>query len=293
MAASETAKKTWTILELISWGTTYLSEKGFDDARLNIELLLASVLQLKRIHLYTQFDRPLTEEELARFKELLKRRMTHEPLQYILGETEFFGLKFSVDPRVLIPRPETEILVEEVADKIQVCFEPDEQIRILDVGTGSGCIAVTLAHIFSDARIVAIDVSEEALTLARQNAHRHNVDHNIEFRIANILSHEIHEKFHCIVSNPPYISNEEYEILPEDVKKFEPKQALADGSDGLTFYRAIAQKSNLVMDNGFVAVEHAYNQHEKVLTIFKENGWRNLASVKDYDGNFRVVIAEK
>jgi len=293
LAASETAKKTWTILELISWGTTYLSEQGFNDARLNIELLLASVLQLKRIQLYTQFDRPLTEEELARFKELLKRRLTREPLQYIVGETEFFGLKFFVDSRVLIPRPETEILVEEVVDKIQARFEPDVQVRILDIGTGSGCIAVTLAHMLRDVRIVAIDVSEEALTVARLNAQLHDVAHDIEFRRADVFVDDIHETFHCIVSNPPYISQEEYALLPEEVKKFEPRQALAGGKDGLSFYRAIARKSTLLVNNGFVAVEHAYNQREDVLTIFKENGWQNLTSIKDYDGNFRVVMAEK
>lgn len=294
MTADVTAKKTWTILELISWGTTYLSEKGFDDTRLTIELLLTSVLHLQRIQLYTQFDRPLTNEELARFKGLLKRRLTHEPLQYILGETEFMGLKFSVDPHVLIPRPDTEILVESVVKRIQSRFAPDEHITIVDIGTGSGCIAVSLAVMVHGASIVAVDVSREALELARTNAERNSVSDRIEFRHHNFLEETLNDRFHCIVSNPPYISRSEYEILPKEVREFEPKHALSDNSDGLTFFKRIAEQSaSILQKNGFVAVEHAFDQSQDVQHIFREHHFRTVEGIQDYGGNDRVVIAEK
>jgi release factor glutamine methyltransferase len=294
LTAADTAKKTWTILELISWGTTYLAEKGFDDTRLTIELILSSVLNLQRIQLYTQFDRPLTDEELLRFKGLLKRRLTHEPVQYILGETEFMGLKFSVDSRVLIPRPDTEILVASVVQTVREQFTPVEQISILDIGTGSGCIAVSLAVMMHNASIVAIDLSQEILNLARANAERNGVSDRIEFRCHNFLQEELKGRFHCIVSNPPYISHSEYSILPEEVKDFEPKHALSDDSDGLTFYKSIAEQSSSVLcENGIIAVEHAFNQSQDVQRIFQEHQLRTVAAIKDYGGNDRAVIVKK
>ena len=292
MGVTTSAKKIWSILELITWGTSYLGEKGFSDARLNIELLLAHVLKLQRIQLYTSFDQPLSEDELARFKELLKRRLSNEPLQYILGETEFMGLKFVVDKRVLIPRPDTEVLVETAMNQIKQRFSDESETKILEIGTGSGCIAVSLAKLAPNTLLTAIDISSDALEVAKENAKRNTVE--ITFLKKDFLSEDIAaQKFHCIISNPPYISNEEYQQLPKEVKDFEPKTALADGGDGLTFYKAIAQRGkSLVMNNGFVAVEHAYNQSENVKKIFQQSDWKNIQAIKDYGGNFRVVIAE-
>jgi len=297
LTATSSAKKIWSILDLITWGTSYLNDKGISDARLNIELLLAHVLHLQRIQLYTNFDKPLSEDELALFKELLKRRLSNEPLQYILGETEFMGLKFAVNRDVLIPRPDTEVLVETVMSKMKEAFSDESEIRILEIGTGSGCIAVSLAKLQSNVRVVALDKSEAAVAVAVENAKRNKVSEKIPFECKDFLTlneNLITEKFHCIVSNPPYISNEEYQQLPKEVKDFEPKNALADGNDGLTFYKAIAEKGkSLLLEKGFVAVEHAYNQSEDVQKIFQQNGWKNIQVIKDYGGNFRCVLAEK
>ena len=295
MSISTADKKIWTILDLITWGTEYLSEKNIADARLNIELLLAHVLRFNRMQLYTNFDKPLTDEELAQFKLLLKRRLTHEPLQYILGETEFMGLKFAVDRRVLIPRSDTEILVETVIEKIKTDFPNETTIQILEIGTGSGCIAVSLAKMISKAAVVAIDRSEDALQLASKNAEINGVADRITFLQCDfLLENDSAQKYHCIVSNPPYISTNEYLQLETEVREFEPKIALADDSDGLTFYHSIAKRcKNDLLENGFAAVEHSYNQSDDVQKIFVKNGWNNIRAVKDYGGNFRCVIAGK
>ena len=262
---------------------------------MNVELLLARVLKLQRIQLYTNFDKPLSDDELAHFKGLLKRRLSNEPLQYILGETEFMGLKFAVDKRVLIPRPDTEALVEFVVTRMKQTFSDLSEVQILEIGTGSGCIAISLSKLIPNAVVTATDLFSDAVEVAKTNAERNGVLEKVKFLQGDALSDvSFPQKFHCVVSNPPYISNEEYILLPSEVKNFEPKTALADGSDGLTFYKAIAQKTkSLLVENGFVAVEHAYNQSEIVQRIFKENGWSNIAAIKDYGGNFRCVVAEK
>ncbi len=294
MGSSITEKKIWTILDLITWGTEYLTEKIISDARLNVELMLAHVLRFNRIQLYTNFDRPLSDDELAQFKLLLKRRLTHEPIQYILGDTEFMGLKFAVDKRVLIPRADTEILVETVIEKINVDFAGEEVINILEIGTGSGCIAISLAKMLPNASIVSIDQSDEALQIASANAAANNVTDRTTFLTKDFLrDNEFSQKFHCIISNPPYISNEEYSLLDTEVREFEPKIALADGNDGLTFYHSIASRCKInLLNKGFIAVEHAYNQSDSVQNIFSNNSWKNIKSIKDYGGNYRCVIAE-
>lgn len=288
-----TEKKIWTILDLITWGTEFLTEKSISDARLNVELMLAHVLRFNRIQLYTNFDRPLSEDELAQLKLFIKRRLTHEPLQYILGGTEFMGLKFAVDKRVLIPRADTEILVETVIEKIKVDFAGEEVINILEIGTGSGCIAISLATMIPTARIVSIDHSEEALQIAIVNAEANSVADRITFLKKDFLvENDFSRKFHCIISNPPYISNEEYSLLDAEVREYEPKMALADGKDGLTFYHSIASRCKInLLDTGFVAVEHAYNQSDNVQKIFSNNNWKNIKSIKDFGGHFRCVIA--
>ncbi|MFA5833508.1 MAG: peptide chain release factor N(5)-glutamine methyltransferase [Bacteroidota bacterium] len=288
MSQTAAPKKIWTILELITWGTEYLTEKSIDDARLTIELLLAHVLQFQRIQLYTKFDQPLTDQELAQFKELLKRRLTREPLQYILGDTEFMGLKFRVDKRVLIPRPETELLVEKSIELLHQKFSNETIISILDIGTGSGCIAVSVAKMIPNAQITAIDVSKEALELAQQNAEQHGVAERILFQqsdLFNVTSQPFAQKFHCILSNPPYISQKEFELVSNDVKNFEPNSALTDNGNGLKFYTVIAHLAeDLLIEQGIVGVEHAYDQSESVQTIFTHCGFSNPIIVKDYQG---------
>lgn len=288
MASSEPSNKIWTILDLITWGTNYLTEKNIDDARLNIELMLSHVLQLQRIQLYTKFDQPLTEGELSSLKAILKRRVLREPLQYILGWTEFMGLKFSVDRRVLIPRAETEILVEKAMSFILTMINNVPEVRICDLGTGSGCIAVSLAKKFPQAAITAIDIEVDALKLAAENAANHNVSRQIIFAQSDVTKESSvfsDQHFHCILANPPYISKNEILETEPEVKEYEPRHALTDESDGLTLYPAIARiaKTTLVPE-GIVGVEHAYNQSESVQKIFHHAGFRTVDIVKDYQG---------
>jgi release factor glutamine methyltransferase len=186
-------------------------------------------------------------------------------------------------------------LVEHVINKVKQTFSDLSEVQILEIGTGSGCIAISLAKLLPNLIATATDFSSDALEVAKTNAERNGVIGRVQFLQSDFLTEvSFPKKFHCIVSNPPYISNDEYQQLAPDVKDFEPKLALADGSDGLTFYKAIAQKAkSLLGDNGFVAVEHAYNQSENVQNIFQEDGWKNIQAVKDYGGNFRLVLTEK
>ena len=288
MSSTASPKKIWTILDLITWGTEYLTEKNISDARLTIELMLARVLRFTRIQLYTKFDQPLSETELSHFKEFLKRRIANEPIQYILGETEFMGLPFIVDKRVLIPRQETEHLVEKTVELIKRRFPGDSVIHILDIGTGSGCIAISLAKMITAAQIIAIDISTESLDLAKQNAEKNGIDERIRFHQTDIflmVEQPMTRQFHCIISNPPYISINDYSEVSKEIKDFEPKSALTDNGNGLKFFPAIARiaKDSLI-ENGFVGVEHAYDQSEQVQKIFCEHGFVDPLVVKDYQG---------
>lgn len=282
----------WTIKKLLDWSTGYLQEKSFDDARLNAELLICHTLNYKnRVDLYLHHDKPLRQEELDAFKELFKRRLNREPLQYIIGETDFMGLKFYVDRRVLIPRQETEILVEQV---INNCRNSDGQIDLLDIGVGSGNIAVSLAKFIGNAFITAIDVSVDALEVAKLNIEKNNVSGRVELINHDIFSSLLlNKKFDVVVSNPPYISQNEFMQVGEDVGKYEPRLATTDNADGLTYYRRIADVSrSLLKNDGKIFVEIAYNQNEDVTRIFAEMGYTNLEEIKDYGGNPRVVKAE-
>jgi len=288
LGAADSGKKIWTILELITWGTGYLAEKNIDDARLNIELLLSHILHLQRIQLYTKFDQPLSEQELALFKSLLKRRLVNEPLQYILGETEFMGLKFSVDRSVLIPRPETELLVDQALTLIKQRFFDSKELSILDLGTGSGCIAVSLAVKLPHTFVTGIDISEEALVVAARNAERNNVSDRTKFLKADMMglkAETFPQRFQCIISNPPYISIAELTQVAPEVKEYEPVTALTDNANGLKFYPEIAHFAQAALtDDGIVGMEHAYNQSESVLEIFKSADFSDEVIVKDYRG---------
>jgi release factor glutamine methyltransferase len=295
LTAVTAERKVWTILEMLQWGTSYLTEKGFGEPRLTTELLLAHVLQCKRIDLYTKFDKPLSDHELNTFKVVFKRRLAHEPLQYIVGETEFMGLKFFVDPRVLIPRPETEIVVETAMEICSTRFADQKQIRILDIGTGSGCIAVSCAKMIPASTVRAIDVSADALEVSKQNAEENNVSDRIEFTQLDVLKihpEDFGEKFHLVVSNPPYIPQHDFEKLELEIRDYEPKLSATDGSDGLSFYRFYsAALQSFLEPNGAIVVEYAYNQAEEVAAIFRTAGWKNIEMRKDYGENFRCLIA--
>jgi release factor glutamine methyltransferase len=296
LAVAPAQKKVWTILEMLQWGASYLAEKGFDESRLTIELLLGHVLNLKRIQLYTSFDKPLTEAELALFKALLQRRLQREPLQYIVGSTEFMGRKFAVDRRVLIPRPETEVVVEQAIRLVQERF-PGQTVRVLEVGTGSGCIAVSLAAMVENASVTAIDKSSGAVDVALVNAEMNGVRGKISFTVNDFLAMsdaDFSSRYHLIVSNPPYISKKQFAGLQPEIRNFEPPFALTDEDDGLSFYRPIAHiGKNILEPGGAIIVEHAFDQSESVTNIFSEEGYAELQPFDDYSGNRRGLIAAK
>lgn len=290
--ATTAPQQQWTVLSLIEWSARHLREKGFDEARLHVDLLLAHVLGLPRIGLYTSFDRPLDAAELARFKELFKRRLAHEPLQYILGFTEFMGLRFSVNPHVLIPRPETEVLVEAAIAWARTCGT--ERLRLLDAGTGSGNIAVSMARFVTQAEVTGIDVSAEALRTAAANAAA-NETAGIRFLEADMLGDPLPgERFDGILSNPPYIPLEEWRQLQPEVRDFEPRTATTDGGDGLRFIRRLAQLAAARLTAaGALFMEIGYGQAEAAVDCAREAGLRDIAVLPDYRGIPRVLSARQ
>lgn len=286
------SNKVWTIKRLIDWSANYLQGKGFDDARLNVELLICHILNYKnRIDLYLYYDKPLSESELNSFKDLFKRRLKHEPLQYIIGETEFMGLKFYVDKRVLIPRQETEVLVEETI-KLSRTFEGN--INILDIGVGSGNIAVSLAKFIDKASVTGIDVSEDALDVAKLNVERYSLNDKVKLLHQNIFNEmKLDIKFDVIVSNPPYISSDEMKEVQQEVSNYEPSIATTDNKDGLTYYKRILEIGKLLLkDSGWLLVEIAYNQKVDVTKIYSDFGYSKIETIKDYGNNDRIVKAK-
>jgi release factor glutamine methyltransferase len=300
-----------TVLEAINLSAEYLSKKDIESPKLNAELLLAHILNCKRLDLYLSYDRPLDEEEVKKYREFIKRRGIFEPLQYIIGSVEFYGLEFKVNPSVLIPRQETEILVETILGTVS----REEELRILDIGTGSGIIAVTLAKHLPKAFLTAIDSSKEALELAKENAANNLVAERIEFKPADILNNDYvnpvmadpsgksdfadplvadsSDKFDIVVSNPPYISLTDYETLRPELKIYEPKVSLTDFSDGFTFYRAIISKlNNLLKQGGKVFFEMSDGQAKVVEKIMEEGNINNINIRKDYLNIERVIYGE-
>ncbi|MDF1612396.1 peptide chain release factor N(5)-glutamine methyltransferase [Stygiobacter electus] len=278
------------VLDAINLSSTYLEKKNISSPRLNAELLLAEVLSCKRIDLYLSFDRPLTEHEINDYREFIRRRGNHEPLQYIIGKAEFYGNEFIVNENVLIPRPETEILVDEVIAK----NVNSSSLKILDVGTGSGIIAVSLAKELITANFDAFDVSEEAVNIALKNASLNGVSDKINFFVADIFNYEGNNDYYdIIVSNPPYISHEDYNNLEIDVKEYEPKISLTDLQDGLTYYKTIINKSSKwLKKDGYLFFEIGYNQGKDVENLMNEYFY-DIKVVKDFQNFDRVIYGVK
>jgi release factor glutamine methyltransferase len=283
-----------TILTVLRKAAEFLQEKGVDEARPSAEIMLAHVLGCRRLDLYLRFDQPMKEEELEAFRSCTRRRLKGEPVQYITGETEFYGLAFAVTPAVLIPRPETEHLVEETVNELKRIAVSDYPATLLDIGTGSGAIAVAVAMHAGNTRFVAVDISEESLRIARANAETHGVAERIDFRLVDILSDEaalIAGPFDIIVSNPPYIPDGEIETLQSEVRDFEPRPATSGGADGLRFYSRIAELSPaLLAPGGAVLVEIGFGQVEEVSSIFLASGLMHERTVKDYSDIERVMV---
>jgi len=306
-------KKTWTVLELIDWSRAYLAEKGFDNARLETELLLGHALSLPRIELYLNYSRQMRQEELARFKVLLKRRLTGEPVQYVVGSAAFMLAEFEVDPSVLIPRPETEALTEvairmleegglarrrrgEAAGALERVSDGAEAM-LADVGTGSGVIAVTMAQVFPVARVFASDSSPDALEVAARNAERAGVGDRVEFLEGELLAPLEREglsgRLAGLVSNPPYVRTGDIETLPPEVRDFEPRGALDGGPDGLDCLRVMAQDGPAMLaSSGAIALEVGDGQAAAVAAMLRA-GLGSAAIEKDYAGRDRIVSGRR
>jgi len=284
----ENPDKIWTVLELVKWGSDYFGQKGIESPRLNIELLLCDVLSIDRIGIYTHFDQPLQKHELDILRNYVIRRGKREPLQYILKNVNFCGIPLLVQKGVLIPRPETEILVNEALKR----FEKQDYL-VADLGTGSGCIALSIAKQCPDAKVYAYDLSEDALAVARLNAQNNSLT-NIDFQQIDILK-TIPEniKFNFIISNPPYVELEEYNALQPEVKNYEPDFALTDNSDGLTFYRRYAQIfPEILSENGTFMLEIGYGQSDKIIDIFSTTQY-SIEFIKDLSGINRIAHGKK
>jgi release factor glutamine methyltransferase len=277
-----------TVLELLQATTAYFGKKGVEQPRLSIEHLLADTLGKKRIELYLEFDRSLSPGELEPLREKVRRRAEGEPLQHLLGHWDFFGRTFRTDCRALIPRPETELLVETVLKEFATCGESAN--RLVDVGTGSGILAITFALERSDLAISAVDLSEEAISLAQENAKHLGALDKIAFRRSDLLD-EMEGPFHWIVANLPYIPTADLNALQREVK-FDPILALDGGKDGLTIVkRLIESVPGKIALNGMLALELGQGQAQQVRGFLAENNYRDISIKKDYQGVERVLIA--
>jgi release factor glutamine methyltransferase len=277
-----------TVLEIIKRTTEFFEKRGVESARLNAELLIGHALGLKRMALYLQFERPLTEAELEKIRPLVKRRGSREPLQYITGETEFCGLRLKVDARALIPRPETERLVELIQER-----RPTPPANILDLGTGSGAIALALAKIYPAAAVTAVDRSEAALALARENAAACGLAGRVSFLVSDWFSGLPPDgQFQLIMANPPYLSAEEVRAAPPEVRDFEPASALAAGADGTAALAVIIDGARArLAAGGLLACETGIAQHPRLLELAAGAGYAKTESLRDLTGRDRYVLA--
>ncbi len=275
----------WTVLKILQWTTGYLQEKGVENARLDSELLLAAALGLDRVGLYLNYDRPLEGGELERYRGMVARRAKREPVQYILGEAEFWSLPLMVTPAVLIPRADTEVLVEEGLKRLTEAPGP-----VLDVGTGSGAIVLALASEAENSDFTALDISPEALAIAKKNAERHGFLDRVQFLEGDLAALPA-GSYHLIVSNPPYIPAGEMAILMPEVRDFEPTLALQGGDDdGLAAYRLLAKQAvALLAPGGWLLVEVGAGQAAAVEAIFSAAGLQQCYLRDDYAGIARVV----
>jgi len=287
---SPPSEDVWTVSRVLDWTVKHLKQNGSPSPRLDAEVLLAHARRCPRIKLYTDFDQPMTDAQRAIMRDLVKRRAQSEPVAYLIGEREFYSLTFQLTRDVLIPRPDTEVLVMELIERARNFPSP----KILDLGTGSGCIAVTAAVNLPQAAVTVVDVSPAALEVARSNAMRHKVDSRMEFLEGDLFGPLLDgSRFDFIVSNPPYIPSGELAELQVDVRKHEPQLALDGGPDGLDIIRRIvADLPRFLTESGTFLVEIDPPQSAAVQTMLSETGhFEKISTVKDLAGEQRVVIA--
>ena len=277
----------WSVRRVLSWAADDLKRRGNDGARLDVELLLGRVLGLDRIGLIMQSERPLAPGELAAFRELFKRRRLGEPVAYLLGGREFYGISLRVDARVLIPRPDTERLVEVALERTRA---RSMQGNALDLCTGSGCVAIAFARQRPTWNVTASDISPDAVALARDNAHRTGAVRNLRVVQGSLFAAVAGQRFELITANPPYIATAELAQLPVDVRDFEPRLALDGGPDGLDLVREIAALApNQLTEGGILALEIGADQGPATLEILKARGYQDVQLARDLGGRDRVV----
>jgi len=292
MSPSPSASDRWTTRKLLAWTTEHFEKRGIDSPRHSAEMLLAHVLGVPRLKLFMEADRPASDLERAAFRDLVERASKHEPVDYLVGQAPFFSMMFKVTPAVLIPRPSTETIVEHI---IQHCRRtPGFRAPVIaDICTGSGIIAISLAKQIQEAQVVATDISGDALTIARENAQTHGVTDRIDFRQGDLLEPLKFERVKYLVSNPPYISDAEFEQVLPNVKDYEPHLALRGGSDGLKFIRTlIAQSKQHIEVPGQVIIEIADSQKAVVMELAQQAGLENANILNDHEGLPRVLVAD-
>ena len=286
----------WTIQKLLNWVTEYLTSKGIDLPRLSAELLLSHVLGLKRIELYTQFDRPVTQQQLDKLHNLVERAGQKEPIPYLVGKTEFYSLELNVTADCMIPRPETELLVERAIEFLRT--RTGKQF-VCDLCTGSGCIAVAIARNYPDCQIIATDISDAALSVAAKNIEKHRLKERIRLLCGDLFDPIVPqldvEKFDLIVCNPPYVSAAEFEKLGKNVKDYEPKLSLFAGDDGLDIYRRIIERvGTFLKSDAAIMLEIGYNQGQAVKQLLEQAScFGEITIEKDFNNNDRIAIAKK
>ncbi len=299
--------KPWTVREILRRTVAYFQEKGVSEPRASAEVLLAQALGLSRLDLYLKHDQPLSPEELSRFREMVKRRAAGEPVAYLTGHKEFWSLDFEVTPAVLIPRPETEVLVEAVLEVMRESGkepqtskkqkpEPQSLVWGLEIGVGSGAVVTVLARELPAMHWIGADLSRPALKVARLNARRHEAAARISFVQTDLFGgFKAEPKFALIVANLPYVAEPEWQTLPRDIRLYEPKEALVAGIDGLALLKPAAQAAHLYLGpGGWLALEVGPGQAEVILELLEKSAaYDRLEVVKDYQGINRVVRARR
>lgn len=288
--------ETWTINKLLNWVTQYLKDRGIESPRLSAELLLSSVLGLKRIELYTHHDMQIAKPDLDKLHVLVKRAANNEPIAYLVGKTEFYSMEMEVSQDCLIPRPETELLAQRAIEFLRM---RDGIQHVCDLCTGCGCIAVAVAKNFPQARIIATDISDQALAIAARNIERHNLQERIKLLSGDLFDPIIPQldtgKFDLIVCNPPYVSAVEYDKLDKNVKDYEPRLALFAGEDGLDIYKRIIEKVDMFLKpDAALMLEIGYAQGQAVHKLLELSGvFTEIKIEKDFHNNDRIVSAVK
>ncbi|HMS64972.1 MAG TPA: peptide chain release factor N(5)-glutamine methyltransferase [Ignavibacteria bacterium] len=286
-----------SVIEFLNYSAGILNKKKIKDSRLNAELMLCEVLKCSRVELYLNFEKPLTNDEVQKFKLLLQRRMKYEPLQYILGKTNFFGFDILVNSNVLIPRQETEILAEKVIDDIK--SRKMKEVSLFEIGSGSGCLSIAVAKsLISEnikVQIFSIDISDDAVNMSIENLKLNSLDNEtVRFYVKDVFEIEkLNKDFDYIISNPPYISAEEFKTLDNEVKDFEPAISLTDNADGLKFYERIFKIASDSSFTGKVFCEIGFGQKNAIEKMVVKNNFTKFRFHKDYSNIYRIIEAFK